>query len=98
FVGGSLIERGGHNMLEPAAWGLPVITGQSDFNFREISAGLQQAGALVKVADGAGLARELVLLAADEAERRRRGEQAAAMLAANRGALERLMAAIDELR
>lgn len=97
FVGGSLIERGGHNMLEPAAWGLPIITGDSDFNFREISAGLQQTGALVKVADGAALARELVALAADEEERRRRGERAAAMVAANRGALDRLLAAIDEL-
>jgi 3-deoxy-D-manno-octulosonic-acid transferase len=97
FVGGSLIERGGHNMLEPAAWGLAVITGDSDYNFREISAGLQQAGALVKVTDGEALGRELQALATDGELRRQRGERAAAMVAANRGALDRLLAAIGEL-
>lgn len=95
FVGGSLIPRGGHNTLEPAAWGLPILTGDSDFNFREISALLQRAGALAAVADADALARELALLAGDGGERHRRGQRAAAVVAANRGALERLLAAID---
>jgi 3-deoxy-D-manno-octulosonic-acid transferase len=94
FVGGSLVARGGHNMLEPAAWGLPIVTGDSDFNFGEISALLQQAGALVKVADGAALTAALSTLLDDEAERLRRGGAAQQVVAQNRGALERLLQVI----
>ncbi len=95
FVGGSLIARGGHNTLEPAAWGLPIVTGDSDFNFREISALLQQAGALVKVANVDALTAALSVLLGDAAERQRRGDAARQVVARNRGALEKLLAAID---
>src|SRR5690606_12376008 len=44
FVGGSLIPGGGHNYLEPAALGLPVLSGPHRFNFAEISQLLEQAG------------------------------------------------------
>ena len=37
FVGGSLVATGGHNMIEPAAWGVPVLTGPHLFNFTEAS-------------------------------------------------------------
>lgn len=97
LIGGSLIERGGHNMLEPAAWGIPLLTGPSDFNFREISALLEEAGALVKVADADQLAAALTALAADEGERARRGAAARAVIEGNRGALLRLLAQVDEL-
>lgn len=97
FVGGSLIPRGGHNTLEPAAWGVPVLSGPSDFNFREIAALLEQAGALVKVADAEALAARLIALAADPAECARRGAAGRAVVAANRGALESLLAEIESL-
>ena len=45
FVGGSLVHTGGHNMLEPAALGIPVVTGPNVFNFTEISELLIEAGA-----------------------------------------------------
>jgi 3-deoxy-D-manno-octulosonic-acid transferase len=97
FVGGSLIPRGGHNMLEPAAWGLPIVTGDSDFNFQAISDVLQQAGALVKVAGVDDLAAQMSILC-DKAElRQQRGEQARAVVAANRGALQRLMDEVEAL-
>lgn len=51
FVGGSLVAHGGHNLLEPAALGIPVVTGPHVFNFNEICDLLVAAGAAVKVAD-----------------------------------------------
>jgi 3-deoxy-D-manno-octulosonic-acid transferase len=97
FVGGSLIPRGGHNMLEPAAWGLPIITGDSDFNFREISALLQQAGALTIASDANAIANEVGALLAAPGDRNKRGAAAHQVVENNRGALARLLAQIDGL-
>lgn len=97
FVGGSLVERGGHNTLEPAAWGLPVLTGPSDFNFSEISRLLSEAGGQMQVATAAALADELCLLAAQPALRAQRGGAARAVVEANRGALARQLAALASL-
>jgi len=49
FIGGSLVERGGHNPIEPARWSVPVLTGPSVFNFQEIVDDLEQKGGLIKV-------------------------------------------------
>lgn len=95
FVGGSLIARGGHNALEPAAWSLPIITGPSDFNFREISALLQRENALSVVRDVNSLADALCGLAEDAALRAQRGSAAKKVVAENRGALERLISEIE---
>ena len=46
FVGGSLVEKGGHNPLEPAQFGVPVVMGESYFNFREIVGALREADAI----------------------------------------------------
>ncbi len=97
FVGGSFVERGGHNTLEPAAWGLPILSGPSDFNFREISTLLQRADALVIVNDADVLASELIGLAGNAELRARRGEAAKRVVAANRGALEKLLGEVDLL-
>ncbi|MCR8922456.1 lipid IV(A) 3-deoxy-D-manno-octulosonic acid transferase [Dasania sp. GY-MA-18] len=91
FVGGSLVASGGHNMLEPAAWGLPVLTGPSDFNFLAISQALMQAQALTKIEHAEGLAAELLRLQ-QPSERLCQGQAAQQMLAANQGALARLLA------
>ena len=56
FVGGSLIERGGHNPLEPAALGVPVLSGPHVFNFLDIVAQLRDAGALETVAEASAIA------------------------------------------
>jgi 3-deoxy-D-manno-octulosonic-acid transferase len=97
FVGGSLIARGGHNTLEPAAWGLPLLSGPSDFNFHEISALLARAGALVKVRDAQELAAQLIALAASAPERSRRGAAARAGVAGNRGARDKQLGEIERL-
>ena len=52
FVGGSLVPRGGHNPLEPAQFGVPVVMGPSFENFRDIVAKMQAADAIRIVQDG----------------------------------------------
>ena len=97
FVGGSLVPVGGHNLLEPAAWGLPVLSGPHLFNFLEISEMLAEAGALRVVADADELASQLLPLLEDARARRHMGRAGAGVLEANRGALGRLTALVDRV-
>ena len=96
IVAGSFCPVGGHNLLEPAALGLPVLFGPHVFNFAEISRLLSDAGGGVRVSDAAGLARELARYLADETLRRATGAKAYGVVEDNRGALDRLMALIEE--
>lgn len=88
FIGGSLVPNGGHNLVEPAAWGLPLVSGPSQFNFAEVSRLLLDRGALRLAADAPALAEALITLLENEAERQRMGKAAQAVADANRGALE----------
>lgn len=97
FVGGSLVPLGGHNLLEPAALGVPILTGPSFTNSEDAARLLAGAGALEVVHDAEELAARLAQLLADPSERQRRGEAARASVAANRGALEKLLALIEPL-
>jgi 3-deoxy-D-manno-octulosonic-acid transferase len=96
FVGGSLIEHGGHNTLEPAAWGLPVLSGPSDFNFSEISALLQGAGGLLTIVDAEDLATTLQDLMTDSQRAEQQGAAAKQVVDNNRGALQRLLTVIEQ--
>jgi 3-deoxy-D-manno-octulosonic-acid transferase len=96
FVGGSLIKRGGHNVLEPAALGKPVVFGPHMFNFAAISELLLAQEAAYKVANGEELARVMGTWLADASERSRIGENGRAVVEKNRGAMERLLALIEE--
>ncbi len=91
FVGGSLASNGGHNLLEPAALGLPVLAGPHLFNFLEIAAQLRAAGGMVAVFDADGLGRQLLLLLTRAEVRQGMGEAGRRVLLANQGALERLV-------
>ena len=95
FVGGSLVRHGGHNLLEPAALGVPVVTGPHVFNFVEICELLLQAGACVKVEDVAGLSETVSLWLEDANERHRVGQRGREVVEKNRGALQSVMAMID---
>lgn len=97
FVGGSLVANGGHNLLEPAALGKPVLSGPHLFNFLEIAAQLREAGALGEVQDATDLADEVEALwrEPDRAERMR--EAGLQVLRANQGALDRLLAGLHRL-
>jgi 3-deoxy-D-manno-octulosonic-acid transferase len=97
FVGGSFSGTGGHNPLEPAALGLPVVMGPDCFNFQSITDALTEAGGLVRVSDTAGLRSQLSIWFEDADQRREAGQQAAAFVAANRGALDRLEQAVSRL-
>ncbi|MFO1400296.1 MAG: 3-deoxy-D-manno-octulosonic acid transferase [Steroidobacteraceae bacterium] len=92
FVGGSLVSAGGHNLLEPAALGVPVVAGPHQFNAPEIAVALRRAGALTVVADATALAGAVDALLDDAAARARQGAAGRAVVAASRGALERIVA------
>lgn len=93
-IGGSFVPNGGHNPLEAAVWGLPVLSGPSMFNFADITTQLASAGALEQAGDAAALGRHLVQLFADVGEIERRGSAARIVVDANRGALAALVAVI----
>ncbi|MBT5106318.1 MAG: 3-deoxy-D-manno-octulosonic acid transferase [Porticoccaceae bacterium] len=95
FVGGSLVSNGGHNMIEPAAWGKPTLSGLSVFNFAEVSRLLAEAGGLSLVEDAAALAESVIVLMKNPEQAQQMGLSAQQVAEANRGALERLLAVID---
>ena len=95
FVGGSLVPIGGHNLLEPAALGLPVLTGPSHFNSKEIAQLLLQQGAAAEVVNPADLAAALRRLLEEPLERQRMGSLGVAIVAANRGSVQRLAELIE---
>ena len=95
FVGGSLTAVGGHNLLEPAALGLPVLTGPSHENSKEIALLLLRRGAALEVANALDLAALLQGLLDDHAERRRIGVIGKDIVESNRGSVERLLALIE---
>jgi len=95
FVGGSLVPRGGHNVLEPAAHGRPVIFGPHMDNFREVAARLLAGGGAVQVEDGTALAAAFRRMATDDSFFRRSGDAARQVVEANRGALERTLAHLE---
>jgi 3-deoxy-D-manno-octulosonic-acid transferase len=97
FVGGSLVRVGGHNLLEPAALGLPALTGPYNFNAPEIAELLIEQGATVLARDASEIAAEVIRLLGDPAERSRRGALARATLESNRGAVSRLFALVEPL-
>ncbi len=95
FVGGSLVENGGHNPLEPAALAKPVLSGPHMFNFLEIGAMLREAGALVEVDDAQGLATALRRWLELPREAVRSGQAGLDVMRANQGALKRLLDGLD---
>ena len=96
FVGGSLVPVGGHNLLEPAAWARPVLSGSYLHNFERVAELLDDAQALIRV-DADSLAGEVNALLADPAARTVRGEAAARVVAQHRGALARVLNELTEL-
>jgi len=97
FVGGSLVPNGGHNLLEPAALGKPVLSGPHLFNFLEIAAQLRDAGALWEVSNAAELASAVDALWSDPAMIKLMRNAGLDVLKANQGALERLLAGLERL-
>ncbi len=91
FVGGSLVPTGGHNILEPAVYGRPVVFGPSMTNFAEIAEMFLANGAAVQVHSEHELEETLISLMSDSVRRAGIGAAARALVDANRGATERTL-------
>jgi 3-deoxy-D-manno-octulosonic-acid transferase len=97
FVGGSLTDNGGHNILEPAVHGRPIVFGPCMQNFAEIAETFVRHQAAIQVPDAAALSTTVLRLMGDSVERARLGAAARALVEANRGAKPRTLEAIDAL-
>ncbi len=97
FVGGSLVPERGHNPLEPAVHGKPVLFGPFMEDFAEISRDLLAIGGARQVQDEAELRSGLFCLLSDPAERERAGRQAQALVASKRGVVEAHLALIRRI-
>jgi 3-deoxy-D-manno-octulosonic-acid transferase len=96
FVGGSLVPVGGHNLLEPAAFGCPVLFGPHVHNFVLMSELLIAAGGGIMVKDEDGLFRIVKGLLSSRERAHQMGAKAKEFVAMNRGAVTRIMAHIGE--
>jgi 3-deoxy-D-manno-octulosonic-acid transferase len=97
FVGGSLVPIGGHNLLEPAALGLPILTGPNTSNSADVARLLIERGAAEVVKNPQELADRVIALLADPAARARMGVQGRAVVDANKGALQKLLGLVVPL-
>ncbi len=97
YVGGTLAPVGGHNLLEPALWGKPVLFGPHTDHCEESASLLVEAGAGVRVNSGPEFGRTVDALLQDPASRERMGEAARRVMEENRGALQRSLDMIQGL-
>jgi 3-deoxy-D-manno-octulosonic-acid transferase len=97
FVGGSLVPSGGHNILEPAVYGKPIVFGPYMENFSEIAEAFVTNGAAVQVQSERELEDAVLSLMNDPVRRARLGAAARALVDANRGARDKTLTAIAQL-
>jgi 3-deoxy-D-manno-octulosonic-acid transferase len=91
FVGGSLFSVGGHNLLEPASFGTPVITGPFLQNVKEISTELIEVGGLLVIKDAEELSIQLNELFADNSKKDQMVSAASKVMHDNKGSIENIM-------
>ena len=96
FVGGSLVPTGGHNVVEPAFWGKPIIFGPHMNNFRDVASLFLQAGGALQVADADGLAETALRLLDHPEGARRMGENARGVVNQQAGAALRILNQMEE--
>jgi 3-deoxy-D-manno-octulosonic-acid transferase len=97
FVGGSLVDHGGHNILEPAIFGKPIVFGPHMQNFKEIAGAFLSNDAAIQVQSERELDDALLALVTDPVRRARLGAAAHALVVANRGAKTKTLEVIGEL-
>jgi 3-deoxy-D-manno-octulosonic-acid transferase len=97
FVGGSLVDAGGHNILEPAVFGKPIVFGPYMQNFAEIAQTFLENGAAIQIQSGRDLESVMMDLLGDPVKRASLGAAARALVEANRGARGRSLSAIAQL-
>lgn len=91
FVGGSLLPLGGHNLLEPAAIGLPIITGAHTFNQKEMTDRLAQVNALRIVHNANSLSSDVIFFLTNTKESKNAGQRGKLIVENNKGAIKSLM-------
>lgn len=96
IIGGSFIEHGGHNMLEAAAWGLPIISGKSVYNFSKIATDMEQQQALLLL-DADKLVESIQTFLQDASGAQSFGQKALHYVESNKGALEKTMVGLQSL-
>ena len=97
FVGGSLVPAGGHNLIEPAAFGRAIVVGPHMENFADVTREFVSRGAAIQVRDADELEEALAALMRDGERRGRLGRAARAIVDANRGATRRTLEKVAEL-
>jgi 3-deoxy-D-manno-octulosonic-acid transferase len=97
FVGGSLVDQGGHNIIEPAVFGKAIVFGPYMQNFAEIARAFVENDAAIQIRTPRELEHALLGLLNDPVRRARLGAAARALVEANRGARGKTMAAIAKL-
>lgn len=97
FVGGTLVPIGGHNLLEPAALGIPIVTGPYLFNTEDIAEMFSSLGASLVVRNEIELAATLQQLFADRETARSIGDKGREIVHQNRGALDRFLLLLQPL-
>ncbi|ART80336.1 lipid IV(A) 3-deoxy-D-manno-octulosonic acid transferase [Oceanisphaera avium] len=97
FVGGSLIPRGGHNLLEPAALGKPVLTGPSIFNFTDVYQLLNDGNAIITIKNSEALSHDLLKLFKDEHYRKIMASNALKVVNDNKGAIAKSICHLSRL-
>lgn len=97
FVGGSLVEKGGQNPLEPAAVGLPILTGPYTFNFATITEQLKQRNVETQVNNATELAEQVIALLSDPAQRQEKAHEAKKFVTENKGSVLKQMQLIESL-
>ncbi len=95
MVGGSFAKVGGHNPIEPAAYGLPIIVGPHQYNFSEVMAEFEKNGGLITVFDVNELFECLNLLFGSAEQRSKMGASALRTIESNRGATEKLTGLLE---
>ena len=91
FVGGSLLPVGGHNLLEPAAIGLPIITGAHTFNQKEMTDRLAQVNALRIAHNANSLSSDVIFFLTNTEESKNAGQRGKLIVESNKGAIKSLM-------
>ncbi len=97
YVGGSLVERGGHNILEPAAHGKPILVGPHMFNFKDTYSLFSQRNACRTVQDAGSLAESILDILYNEQTRLQMSSETISIIDENRGAARKSMVYLREL-
>jgi 3-deoxy-D-manno-octulosonic-acid transferase len=95
IMGGTFVDRGGHNFLEPAIWGIPIVSGKSYYNFSGVAQGLMNVEALMPVDTPEELSLQIKILLENDKLRFQKGSAAKQYIQGRQGSLKKLLLIIE---